>query len=152
MSSFVIHRLGPNDVARLHELNRVFSRAFDDEPTYAQPPSDDYVQRVLGREHVVVLTASDDGRVVGGLVAYVLEKLESARSEAYLYDLAVDDPHSRRGIATALIDDLRARCAEMGAWVAFVQADYGDDPAIALYTKLGTREDVMHFDLPIPAR
>jgi aminoglycoside 3-N-acetyltransferase I len=32
--------------------------------------------------------------------------------------------------------------------VIFVQADYGDDPAIALYTKLGSREDVIHFDIP----
>jgi aminoglycoside 3-N-acetyltransferase I len=31
-----------------------------------------------------------------------------------------------------------------------VQADHGDDPAIALYTKLGTREDVLHFDIPVP--
>ena len=31
--------------------------------------------------------------------------------------------------------------------MVYVQADYGDDPAIALYTKLGTREDVMHFDI-----
>lgn len=23
----------------------------------------------------------------------------------------------------------------------------GDDPAVALYTKLGVREDVMHFDI-----
>jgi hypothetical protein len=36
---------------------------------------------------------------------------------------------------------------ERGAWVIYVQADYGDDPAIALYTKLGVREDVMHFDI-----
>jgi len=28
-----------------------------------------------------------------------------------------------------------------------VQADLGDDPAIALYTKLGQREDVLHFDI-----
>jgi aminoglycoside 3-N-acetyltransferase I len=28
-----------------------------------------------------------------------------------------------------------------------VQADHGDDAAIALYTKLGTREDVLHFDI-----
>jgi aminoglycoside 3-N-acetyltransferase I len=34
--------------------------------------------------------------------------------------------------------------------VVFVQADRGDDPAIALYTKLGTREDVLHFDIPVP--
>jgi aminoglycoside 3-N-acetyltransferase I len=35
--------------------------------------------------------------------------------------------------------------------VAFVQADLGDDAAIALYTKLGVREDVLHFDIaPAP--
>jgi len=34
-----------------------------------------------------------------------------------------------------------------GAYVIFVQADYGDDPAIALYTKMGIREEVLHFDI-----
>jgi len=33
--------------------------------------------------------------------------------------------------------------------VIFVQADLGDAPAIALYTKLGAREDVLHFDIPV---
>lgn len=28
-----------------------------------------------------------------------------------------------------------------------VQADHGDDAAIALYTQLGVREDVLHFDI-----
>jgi aminoglycoside 3-N-acetyltransferase I len=36
---------------------------------------------------------------------------------------------------------------QIGAWVIYVQADDGDEPAIALYTKLGKREDVMHFDI-----
>jgi aminoglycoside 3-N-acetyltransferase I len=31
--------------------------------------------------------------------------------------------------------------------VIFVQADYGDDPAIELYTKLGSGEEVLHFDI-----
>ena len=31
----------------------------------------------------------------------------------------------------------------------FVQADYGDDPAIALYSKLGRREDVTHYDIDL---
>ncbi|HEX7053379.1 MAG TPA: hypothetical protein VF211_05520 [Burkholderiales bacterium] len=29
------------------------------------------------------------------------------------------------------------------------QADLGDAPAIALYGKLGRREDVPHFDIPV---
>ena len=49
--------------------------------------------------------------------------------------------------ATALIERLRALAAERGIYVIFVQADHGDDAAIALYTKLGLREDVLHFDI-----
>jgi aminoglycoside 3-N-acetyltransferase I len=52
-------------------------------------------------------------------------------------------------VATALIDRLRAIARERAAWVVYVQADYGDEPAIALYEKRGVREDVMHFDLPL---
>jgi len=33
-----------------------------------------------------------------------------------------------------------------------VQADHGDDPAIELYSKLGVREDVIHFDIEVEAR
>ena len=76
-------------------------------------------------------------------------KFEQARSEIYIYDLAVAQSHRRRGIATALIEELQRIAAASGAYVIYVQADYGDEPAIALYTKLGVREDVMHFDIPV---
>jgi aminoglycoside 3-N-acetyltransferase I len=33
--------------------------------------------------------------------------------------------------------------------VIYVQADHVDPPAVALYTKLGVREDVLHFDIPV---
>nr|WP_281269172.1 hypothetical protein [Thiocapsa rosea] len=39
--------------------------------------------------------------------------------------------------------------AELGARVVFVQADRTDDAAIALYSGVGRREDVLHFDLPV---
>ena len=85
--------------------------------------------------------------MVGGLAAYELKKFEQRRSEIYIYDLAVAETHRRRGIATALIEALKKIGRERGAWVIFVQADHGDDPAIALYTGLGVREDVLHFDI-----
>lgn len=66
-----------------------------------------------------------------------------------LYDLLVDAGHRRQGIATALIAELRRIAAAQGGWVVFVQANYGDDPAVALYEKLGTHEDVMHFDIAV---
>lgn len=145
-----IHRLGAADIAQLRRLNALFARAFDDPRSYAVPPDDAWCRAVLGRDHVIVLAATRGAEVLGGLVAYELPKLERARSELYLYDLAVEAAHRRQGVATRLIERLRAIAHARGAWVVFVQADHGDDPAVALYTKLGTREDVMHFDLPVP--
>jgi aminoglycoside 3-N-acetyltransferase I len=146
-----ILQLTPGDVPRVRALNALFGEVFEDRATYgAQPPDDAYLAGLLAKENVIALVALDVDAVVGGLVAYQLEKFEQARSEIYIYDLAVAEAHRRRGIATALIERLREIAAERGAWVIYVQADYGDDPAIALYEKLGIREDVMHFDIHVP--
>jgi len=146
-----IRRLTPSDETSMRHLNTVFAEAFNDVETYTQaPPEDAYLRDVLSKDHVVVLAALKGAEVVGGLVAYELHKLERARSEFYIYDLAVAESHRRQGVATRLIERLRKIAHARGAWVAFVQADYGDDPAIALYDKLGAREEVLHFDLPVP--
>src|SRR5262245_33063813 len=148
-----VRHLASGDAALLQELNALFGRAFDDPATHgANPPDTQYLQTLLAKDHVVVLVALDGGHVVGGLIAYELPKHERARSEFYIYDLAVDAIHRRRGIATALIRRLQEIASRRGAWVIFVQADYGDDPAIALYEKLGIREEVLHFDIAVPAR
>jgi aminoglycoside 3-N-acetyltransferase I len=128
----------------------LFATAFDDSASYsARRPAEAYWQFLLAKDELIALVARAGGRVVGGLVAYELHKLEQARSEIYIYDLAVDAAHRRQGVATGLIAELRRLAAARGAWVVYVQADHGDDPAIALYTKLGQREDVMHFDIPV---
>ena len=63
------------------------------------------------------------------------------------------ESHRRQGVATALIAWLQSYASTINAWVVYVQADPPDEPAVALYDKLGTREEVYHFDLPIvPAR
>ncbi|MDT4885442.1 Gentamicin 3-N-acetyltransferase [compost metagenome] len=48
-----------------------------------------------------------------------------------------------------MIRELQHIGARRGAWVIFVQADPPDEPAVALYAKLGAREDVLHFDIPV---
>jgi aminoglycoside 3-N-acetyltransferase I len=145
-----IHHLTPADVPLMHALLTMFGEAFDEVATYgANRPGTPYLERLLGRDYLIALAASRDGEVVGGLAAYELQKFEQPRSEIYIYDLAVASAHRRQGIATALIHELKEIAASRGAYVIFVQADLGDDPAIALYTKLGAREDVLHFDIPV---
>jgi len=143
-----VHELGAPDVATMRAMLALFGEVFGDAADHAcNRPDDGYLERLLGSEGFIALAALVAGEVVGGLAAYVLPKFEQARSEIYIYDLAVARAQRRRGVATALIARLQAIAAERGAWVIFVQADHGDDPAIALYSKLGVREDVLHFDI-----
>ena len=72
-----------------------------------------------------------------------------AQSLERLLATEVAAAHRRQGIATALIEELKHIAAARGAYVIFVQADLGDDAAIALYEKLGAREDVLHFDIAV---
>lgn len=126
----------------------MFGEAFDEPDTYtAHQPSDAYLQAFLDDDTKIALAAFEEDRVVGGLVAYVLQKFESERSEIYIYDLAVAKPHRRCGIATRLIEQLQVLAREIGSYVIFVQADLPDAPALSLYEKLGWREDVCHFNI-----
>ena len=144
-----VRRLGPGDIEAMRDLNALYADAFEDHETYRRDtPDDAWLARQLAKPATILLVTEIDGRIVGGLTAYELAKLEAARSEIYLYDLAVADAHRRRGIGTALIEELQHIAADTGTWALFVQADYADPPAVALYTRLGVREDVMHFDLP----
>ena len=144
------HRLTSDDVPLLRRLNALFGDAFDDPETYGgEPPDSAYLEGLLAKDHVIALVALAGGDVVGGLVAYELDKFEQARREVYIYDLAVSEAHRRRRVATNLIRRLQEIAKTRGAYVIFVQADYGDDPAIALYESLGRREEVLHFDIPV---
>ncbi|NEO87458.1 MAG: AAC(3)-I family aminoglycoside N-acetyltransferase [Spirulina sp. SIO3F2] len=150
-----IRHLTSNDVPLMEALLITFGTAFNEVETYTgNCPSHSYLQRLLSSNMFIALAALKNDEVVGGIAAYELMKFEQERSEIYIYDLAVAAEHRREGIATALIEKLQDIAAERGAYVIFVQADMGveDRPAIALYTKLGKREDVLHFDIKVPTR
>ena len=148
-----IRVLGPSDTTLYEATMTLFGESFDELDTYTQRrPSTGYVKDLLSDRSVILLAAQTDARVVGALAAYELRKFEQERSEIYVYDLGVDEDFRRRGIASALIERLQEIASERAAWVIFIQADYDNDPAIALYSKLGKREEVLHFDIPVPDR
>ncbi|KAM3098888.1 AAC(3)-I family aminoglycoside N-acetyltransferase, partial [Phormidesmis sp. 146-12] len=131
----------------MEALLTIFGEAFDDVETYSgNRPSAAYLERLLGSDSFIVIAALQDSEVVGGIAAYELIKFEQARSEIYIYDLAVTATHRRQGIATALIQEVKKIAKVRGAYVVYVQADIDDEHAIALYTKLGIRKEVLHFD------
>jgi len=143
-----VKALGASDAQALRQMLGLFGKAFDDHPTYASnQPDDAYLTDLLTRDTFVAIGAYVGGALVGGLTAYVLPKFEQKRAELYIYDLAVEEEYRRGGIATAMIEQLKRFATSRRIYIIFVQADRGDEAAICLYTKLGQREDVMHFDI-----
>jgi ribosomal protein S18 acetylase RimI-like enzyme len=144
-----VRALDAGDVAAMRRLLDMFGVAFEDVPTYSgAQPDDAWLSGLLASPTFIAVAAFEGEEAIGGLAGYVLPKFEQRRSEFYIYDLAVAHAHRRQGVATAVIGELQRIAAQRGISVIFVQADHGDDPAIALYTKLGVREDVLHFDIP----
>jgi len=149
---FKVALLGATVAAALRELLGVFGEAFEDHGHYlTRQPDDAYLGRLLGSSHFIAVVARAEGRIIGGLAANVLPKFEQARFEFYICDLAVEAAARRQGVVSALIAELQHLAAERGAYVIYMQADQGDEPAIALHSKLGVREEVLHFDIaPAP--
>jgi aminoglycoside 3-N-acetyltransferase I len=149
--TYAYRHLAVTDLPTMKALLGVFGDAFGEPDTYqGHVPTDAYLEALLAKPHFIALAALAGEEVVGGIAAYELEKFEQARSEIYIYDLAIREDHRRRGVATGLIRVLQRIARDRGAYVIFVQADRGDEPAIRLYESLGTREDVHHFDLDVP--
>ena len=142
--------LAASDHELFDGMLRLFGDVFEEPDSYlGAVPSRRYVESLLADRHFIAIVAVSGGTVFGALAAYVLDKFEQERKEAYLYDLAVASDHRRRGIATALIGELKEVARKRGCYVIFVQADQGDTPAIRLYESLGTREEAVHFDIPV---
>ena len=143
-------QLGHEDLELMNSLLDCFGKVFEEEDVYGRHrPDVEYMQRLLEGDSFIAIVALNNGNVIGGLAAYELKKYEQKRSEIYIYDLAVANEHRREGVATGLIETLKSIAEERGAWVIFVQADHVDAPAVQLYTKLGVREDVLNFDIPL---
>lgn len=149
---YKITRITHENSGLMYALLQTFGEAFNDMETYgSKRPSAGYMRRLLGNSQFIALAAIKDEQVVGGLAAYELMKFEQERSEIYIYDLAVSSEHRRQGIAAALVKELNFIAAQRGVYVMFVQADTGpeDEAAIAFYSGIGIREDVLQFDIPV---
>jgi aminoglycoside 3-N-acetyltransferase I len=144
----IVRTLADGDVVAMRSMLAMFGQAFGEPNTYtARQPNDAYLKRLLSGDNFIAVAAFAGENMIGGIAGYLLPKFEQPRTELYVYDVAVATAYRRRGVATAMFQELKNVAAARGVYVIFVQADYGDEAAIALYTKLGVREDVLHFDI-----
>ncbi len=77
-------QIEPFSVKQFSQLMKLFGEVFNDERYNDKKPSEQYVQKFLKDNHHIVLIAQNGEEVIGGLVAYELEKFETEISELYI--------------------------------------------------------------------
>ncbi|MCC6226050.1 MAG: SAM-dependent methyltransferase [Microthrixaceae bacterium] len=142
---FEIRRLGVGDIddarAAFEMMHRVFASETSD-------LSDRYLCELLQDGSFWALGAFDAGEPLGCITAHELAMTRHERRELFIYDLAVDADHQRRGIGTSLVQRLVADAAAVDIDVVFVPADDEDTHALAFYESLGGRPtEATIFDL-----
>jgi ribosomal-protein-alanine N-acetyltransferase len=84
----------------------------------------------LSKPSGICLAAVEDGRIVGYLVCSRYDTVW------HVMNVAVDDSLRRRGIATALLEELFGRADRPGAQYT-LEVRLSNEPAIALYERFG---------------
>ncbi|RPE09560.1 GNAT family N-acetyltransferase [Chitinophaga lutea] len=144
-----IRKLLPADLAYFTELIRLFEDVFEMKDFHI--PGNAHLQQLLDDEKFMAFAAFDEqGKVTGGLTAYVLVQYYSVKPLVYVFDLAVNTSLQRRGIGRKLIAAINEYCKAAGMEEVFIQADVVDEYAVEFYHATGgIAENVVHFYYPL---
>ncbi len=140
----LISKLSQNDSVKLAELLHVFEAVF--EMKSFTVPDESYLQRLLENPDMMFMVAELDGKVVGGLSAYVLLQYYSKEKHAYIHDVAISTAYQRKGIGNKLIASFNNYCQKMNYAEVFVAAEKQDAHAVEFYRATGAEElESVHF-------
>jgi len=128
MDGISYRRLGPGDEAVLNG-----SQAFD------RPVDPVQSAAFLAHPDHEIVVAIDGGVVIGFVSG--AELLHPDKPPAFfIAEVGVDETHQRRGIATALIEQMITVARERGCQGVWLATEVDNDPARALYGRTGARE------------
>lgn len=117
-----IRRLGSDEAARAVDFVRAFkgdlARFLDDPSHY-------------------LLVAECGGEAAGFLVAHALERPDRDARQMFVYEVAVAPAWRGRGLAAALIREVKALARREGMFEAFVLTSRGNRAARRLYESTG---------------
>lgn len=117
-------------------LLEVFREVFDWEES--EFPDSSYLAKLLENPQFIVLVAKAEGKIIGGLTAYILPSYQTRKSSIFIYDLGVATSFQRQGIGKRLLDSLLDYAKKHQIQDIFVDTELEDnEDALAFYQKTG---------------
>jgi len=139
--NYSIKKLSKADLAFAKQLFIFFQE--DDGNLRPSLASGKYLQQLIANKSYHIFAALDGENVIGGLTAYELPMYYGHTNEMFLYEIAVRPEYRRQGIATALIENLKALCDEKGIKVMFVGTEKSNLAAKELYLNTGGAMEII---------
>ena len=142
--NFTCRKLDSGDIAYLVQLVKLYEDVF--EMKNFSMPGESHLQTLLDDDKIIFFVAMLDNEVVGGLTAYILPSVYATLAEVYIYDVAVETKHQRKGVGRQLINSLKGFCKELPVKEIYVPVNIEDKHAIDFYHSTGgIAEHVIHF-------
>ena len=108
-----------------------------DEASVPIPWSKASIEEELNNILAKFIVAKDDEKVVGFAMCWFI------MDECHIGNIAILPKYRRKGIATMLLDDLLKSTKEHGTNYLLLEVRRSNEPAIALYKKMGFKEFVV---------
>jgi ribosomal protein S18 acetylase RimI-like enzyme len=131
-----IRRLGSGDDADVMDAADLFD----------QPPQQPAVGTFLGSSTHHLLMACRSGRPVGFVTGVEMTHPDKG-TEMFVYELAVAPEERRKGVATALLGELRAIAKGKRCYGMWVLTDEDNVAALAAYRSAGASDEGEHIML-----
>lgn len=106
--------------------------------SFPDPWSERMLASAIADLFSLVLVAEADGPAAEGLAGYAV--FRRGADEAELLSLAVAPEARRHGLGRRLVEDGLARVRDEGARTCYLEVRPGNEPAVALYRRLGFRQ------------
>ncbi len=134
-----IERLSIGDWQRGLENVRIF---------WEHPPSEKKIKSFLAKDTNVFVVAELDGKQVGQVIGYILERWDSHPPMFFIYTIDVAPHAQRKRIGTRMIEKIREIWRMKGCGIAFVFTNAENPPAMEFYKSTGAirpnMDDVMY--------
>jgi aminoglycoside 3-N-acetyltransferase I len=139
-----IRRLTKSDGAIFQQQIQLFGEVFDEENPGATSAA--YLETLLENPAFIAFAILQEQEVWGGATAYILPLYQQAKTEVFLYDIAIHPDYQRQGLGAKLLSSLIAHCRQEGLGEVFVATHEEDAGALDFYRATGGREEkVRHF-------
>ena len=115
--------------------------------------NEEHGRAFLANPDALLIVARWEGTPCGFLTAYRLPRFDGLGSEVNLYEIGTHEDYRQRGVATAMIAELKRWAEEVGAVNIWVLTEIDNEPAQKLYAATGgVREEppVVMFEYPVP--